>query len=73
MALYICCADFIAPKETGIQDYLGMFVVSAGFGLEKLTEKYKKDQDDYKVTAFGTRGVLVSALVSLLIRVRSPV
>lgn len=42
-------ADFIAPKSTGLKDYLGMFVVSAGFGLEKLTEHYKKDHDDYKV------------------------
>jgi len=45
---YYCISDFIAPKDSGLQDYLGMFVVSAGFGLEKLTEKYKADHDDYK-------------------------
>lgn len=40
-------ADFIAPKETGIQDYIGAFVVTAGIGIEEHLERFKKDHDDY--------------------------
>jgi 5-methyltetrahydrofolate--homocysteine methyltransferase len=32
----IALADFIAPKETGVEDYIGMFAVTAGIGIEKL-------------------------------------
>jgi 5-methyltetrahydrofolate--homocysteine methyltransferase len=42
-----CLSDFIAPAETGKQDYIGMFAVTGGVGLEALVDKYKKDQDDY--------------------------
>jgi 5-methyltetrahydrofolate--homocysteine methyltransferase len=44
---YLCLADFIAPKESGKQDYLGMFAVTAGIGIEPLVEAYEKDLDDY--------------------------
>lgn len=40
-------ADFVAPKETGEQDYMGAFAVTAGVGIEPLIEKYEKDHDDY--------------------------
>ncbi|MDT0645398.1 methionine synthase [Zunongwangia sp. F260] len=40
-------ADFIAPKETGIQDYLGFFCVSTGFGTSELAAQFEKDHDDY--------------------------
>lgn len=40
-----CLADFISP-EAG-KDYVGMFAVTAGIGLEKLTEKHKANHDDY--------------------------
>lgn len=43
----LALADFIAPKESGIKDYLGAFAVSTGFGIEKLIEKYEKDHDDF--------------------------
>lgn len=42
-----CLSDFIAPAATGTQDYLGMFAVTAGAGIEKLVAQYKADQDDY--------------------------
>lgn len=42
-----CLADFIAPENSGRQDYIGMFAVTAGIGIEKLLEKYKAKQDDY--------------------------
>lgn len=40
-------ADFIAPKESGILDYMGCFCVTTGFGTDELAEKYRKDLDDY--------------------------
>jgi 5-methyltetrahydrofolate--homocysteine methyltransferase len=44
---YFCLSDFIAPKASGLKDYIGMFVNTAGLGLEKLTAKYKAAHDDY--------------------------
>lgn len=40
-------ADNIAPQETGLQDYIGMFAVTAGLDIEPLIEKYEADHDDY--------------------------
>jgi 5-methyltetrahydrofolate--homocysteine methyltransferase len=44
---YNCLADFVAPKETGVSDYMGGFAVTAGIGIEPLVEAYEKDHDDY--------------------------
>jgi len=43
----LCLADFIAPKETGIADYLGGFAVTAGLGIEEQIKKFEADHDDY--------------------------
>lgn len=40
-------ADFIAPKESGLQDYIGCFCVTAGFGTQELAEEFEKNHDDY--------------------------
>ena len=51
-------ADFIAPKETGIQDYIGGFVVTAGIGLEERVQVFEKDNDVYNsimLKALGDR------------------
>lgn len=40
-------ADSIAPKDTGIKDYLGAFAVTAGTGIEALIEQFEKEHDDY--------------------------
>lgn len=40
-------ADFIAPKASGIPDYIGGFVVTTGIGIEKHIERFEKDHDDY--------------------------
>jgi 5-methyltetrahydrofolate--homocysteine methyltransferase len=40
-------SDFVAPKETGIQDYMGCFCVSTGFGTQKLAEEFEAENDDY--------------------------
>jgi 5-methyltetrahydrofolate--homocysteine methyltransferase len=42
-----CLSDFVAPASAGRQDYVGMFAVSAGEGIEKLIARFKKEQDDY--------------------------
>ncbi len=41
-------ADFIAPKDSGVEDYIGAFVVSTGFGADKLSERFEQDHDDYR-------------------------
>ena len=40
-------SDFIAPKESGLQDYIGCFCVSTGFGTDELADGYRKNLDDY--------------------------
>ncbi len=40
-------ADFIAPKETQIEDYIGAFAVTAGIGIEKYVKQFEADNDDY--------------------------
>ncbi|WP_431137131.1 methionine synthase [Psychroserpens mesophilus] len=40
-------ADFIAPKDSGKQDYIGAFCVSAGFGTQELAQQFEADNDDY--------------------------
>jgi 5-methyltetrahydrofolate--homocysteine methyltransferase len=40
-------ADFVAPKETEITDYMGAFCVSTGFGTAELAAEFEKDHDDY--------------------------
>jgi 5-methyltetrahydrofolate--homocysteine methyltransferase len=54
----IALADFISPKETGLQDYIGGFCVTTGFGVEEIAEEYKQNLDDYNsimVKALGDR------------------
>lgn len=52
-------ADFIAPKKSGKQDYIGCFCVSTGFGTAELAEQYEKDLDDYN-------SIMVKALADRL-------
>jgi len=52
-------ADFIAPKESGIQDYIGCFCVTTGFGSDELSAKFEKDHDDYN-------SIMVKALADRL-------
>jgi 5-methyltetrahydrofolate--homocysteine methyltransferase len=40
-------ADFIAPKETGYTDYIGLFAVTAGLGIEKWVKEFEDQNDDY--------------------------
>lgn len=44
---YYCLSDFIAPRASGREDYMGGFVVTAGEGVEKFSEDFKEKGDDY--------------------------
>ena len=43
----LALADFIAPKASGVPDYIGAFAVTAGLGIEKRLEIFEKQHDDY--------------------------
>ncbi len=43
----LCLSDFIAPADSGRTDHLGLFVVTAGAGIEKHIEKFESQHDDY--------------------------
>jgi 5-methyltetrahydrofolate--homocysteine methyltransferase len=40
-------ADFIAPKETRLHDYIGAFAVTSGIGLKELCDRFRNENDDY--------------------------
>ncbi|MGZ8320013.1 MAG: vitamin B12 dependent-methionine synthase activation domain-containing protein, partial [Telluria sp.] len=42
-----CLADLIAPKGSGVKDYIGMFAVTAGLGIEKHEKRFEDAHDDY--------------------------
>jgi 5-methyltetrahydrofolate--homocysteine methyltransferase len=42
-----CLADFIAPIDSDVNDYMGLFAVSAGLKIEKQVERFEKNHDDY--------------------------
>ena len=44
---YFCLADYIAPKDSGKNDYLGAFAVTTGIGMDKLVKKFEGEHDDY--------------------------
>ncbi|WP_051234967.1 methionine synthase [Marinimicrobium agarilyticum] len=52
-------ADFVAPKDSGKQDYVGGFAVTAGIGAEELAKEYEKAGDDYN-------SIMVKALADRL-------
>ncbi|GHN01936.1 hypothetical protein WSM22_34250 [Cytophagales bacterium WSM2-2] len=62
-----CLSDFIAPESSGKKDYVGMFAVTAGIGLEKLIEKHKAAHDDYsEIMAKALADRLAEAFAELL-------
>jgi 5-methyltetrahydrofolate--homocysteine methyltransferase len=54
-----CLSDFIAPKSSGIADYIGMFAVTAGLGAEKIEKRFEDAGDDYS-------SIMVKALADRL-------
>jgi 5-methyltetrahydrofolate--homocysteine methyltransferase len=53
-------ADYIAPRGSGVPDYIGMFAVTAGLGAGDLVRRYEADHDDYKA-------IIVRALADRLV------
>jgi 5-methyltetrahydrofolate--homocysteine methyltransferase len=43
----LALSDYVAPKESGISDYIGAFAVTAGIGIEKLIKEFEDQHDDY--------------------------
>lgn len=43
----ISLSDFVAPKDSGVSDYIGGFAVTAGIGIEKWIQKFQDEHDDY--------------------------
>ena len=43
----MCLADFVAPKESGVADHIGAFVVTAGLGVDEAAGAYERANDDY--------------------------
>jgi 5-methyltetrahydrofolate--homocysteine methyltransferase len=54
-----CLSDFIAPEDSGIKDYIGGFIVTAGIGVEKIAKKLESEFNDYD-------SILVKALADRL-------
>lgn len=55
----VALSDFIAPKESGINDYIGAFAVTAGIGADELVKSYESKHDDYN-------SILVKAIADRL-------
>jgi 5-methyltetrahydrofolate--homocysteine methyltransferase len=54
-----CLADYVAPKETGIADYIGGFAATAGIGIDAKLAEFEADHDDYN-------GIMLKALADRL-------
>ncbi|MDX1748943.1 MAG: methionine synthase [Methylophaga sp.] len=52
-------ADFLAPKDSGVEDYIGAFAVTAGIGIDEHIERFEADHDDY-------HSIMVKALADRL-------
>ncbi|MEY4510138.1 MAG: hypothetical protein RLZZ450_2260 [Pseudomonadota bacterium] len=52
-------ADFVAPKESGVVDYVGAFAVTAGIGVDELAKQFEREHDDYSA-------IIVKALADRL-------
>lgn len=62
-----CLSDLIRPATKDKADYIGMFAVTAGIGLENLIEKFKADHDDYsEIMAKALADRLAEAFAELL-------
>jgi 5-methyltetrahydrofolate--homocysteine methyltransferase len=62
-------ADFVAPKSSGLEDYIGLFAVTAGLGADEAARRFEEDNDDYNaimVKALADR--LAEALAELMHR-----
>ena len=58
-ATYFALSDFVAPKESGVRDYVGAFAVSAGFGCDAVCKQLRAEHDDYQ-------GIMIEAIADRL-------
>jgi 5-methyltetrahydrofolate--homocysteine methyltransferase len=64
---FLSHADYIAPKSSGIKDYIGLFAVTTGIGLDGLVKKFEADHDDYKsIMAKAVADRLAEAFAELM-------
>lgn len=64
---YRSLADYIAPVETGLADYLGLFACVAGIGLDELVKRFSEQHDDYhSIMAKALADRLAEAFAELL-------
>ncbi|MFT5033187.1 MAG: 5-methyltetrahydrofolate--homocysteine methyltransferase [Bacteroidia bacterium] len=56
---HMSLADYVAPKSSGVQDYVGGFVVTTGLGADEVSAKYQAENDDYN-------SIMVKALADRL-------
>ena len=62
-----CLADYVAPKETGVADYIGGFAVTTGIGIDERVEAFEKQYDDYSAIMLKSLADrLAEALAELL-------
>ena len=59
---FLCVSDFVAPVDSGIADYIGVFAVSV-FGAEELSQQFQAQGDDYN-------SIMVKALADRLAEVQ---
>lgn len=59
---YLCVSDFVAPVDSGVADYIGVFAVGV-FGAEELSQKFQDQGDDYS-------SIMVKALADRLAEVQ---
>lgn len=62
---YLCVSDFVAPVDSGVADYIGLFAVGV-FGAEELSQQFQAQGDDYN-------SIMVKALADRLAEVLFPV
>ena len=54
-----CLSDFVAPKDSGLKDYIGAFAVTTGLGIDEHVKRFESDHDDY-------HAIMVKALADRL-------
>jgi 5-methyltetrahydrofolate--homocysteine methyltransferase len=65
--IYRCLADFVAPAGSGVPDWAGAFVVTAGIGAQELAASFERDLDDYSaIVAKALADRLAEALAEML-------
>ena len=56
---HLCLADYVAPQDSGVEDFIGGFVVTAGHGIDEHIQRFEADHDDYS-------GIMLKALADRL-------